>query len=38
MADDVIAYDKSDLRGVLKAFKAMDEHLHNVAIQLNTVH
>jgi hypothetical protein len=25
MADDVIAYDKSDLRGVLKAFKAMDE-------------
>ena len=25
MADDVIAYDKSDLRGVLRAFKAMDE-------------
>ena len=25
MADDAIAYDKSDLRGVLKAFKAMDE-------------
>jgi hypothetical protein len=25
MAQDAIAYDKSDLRGVLKAFKAMDE-------------
>ena len=25
MADNAIAYDKSDLRGVLKAFKAMDE-------------
>ena len=25
MADDAIAYDKSDLHGVLKAFKAMDE-------------
>ena len=25
MADDLIAYDKSDLRGVYKAFKAMDE-------------
>ena len=25
MADQAIAYDKSDLRGVLKAFKAMDE-------------
>ena len=24
MADETIAYDKSDLRGVLKAFKAMD--------------
>ena len=24
MADDVIAYDKSDLRGVYKAFKGMD--------------
>ena len=25
MASETIAYDKSDLRGVLKAFKAMDE-------------
>jgi hypothetical protein len=25
MAEQAIAYDKSDLRGVLKAFKAMDE-------------
>ena len=25
MAEETIAYDKSDLRGVLKAFKAMDE-------------
>ena len=25
MADDLIAYDKSDLRGVYRAFKAMDE-------------
>ena len=25
MASEAIAYDKSDLRGVLKAFKAMDE-------------
>jgi hypothetical protein len=25
MAEEMIAYDKSDLRGVLKAFKAMDE-------------
>ena len=25
MAQDAIAYDKGDLRGVLKAFKAMDE-------------
>jgi hypothetical protein len=25
MADDVIAYDKSDLRGVIRAFKAMDD-------------
>ena len=25
MADEVIAYDKSDLRGVIRAFKAMDE-------------
>ena len=25
MANETIAYDKSDLRGVLKAFKAMDE-------------
>jgi hypothetical protein len=25
MAQETIAYDKSDLRGVLKAFKAMDE-------------
>jgi hypothetical protein len=25
MAQDAIAYDKADLRGVLKAFKAMDE-------------
>ena len=25
MAQDAIAYDKSDLRGVIKAFKAMDE-------------
>lgn len=25
MAEEAIAYDKSDLRGVLKAFKAMDE-------------
>ena len=25
MADDVIAYDKSDLRNVLRAFKAMEE-------------
>jgi hypothetical protein len=25
MAQDAIAYDKSDLRGLLKAFKAMDE-------------
>ena len=25
MADDLIAYDKSDLRGVYKAFKAMEE-------------
>ena len=25
MAQEAIAYDKSDLRGVLKAFKAMDE-------------
>ena len=25
MAQDAIAYDKSDLRGVLKAFKAIDE-------------
>jgi hypothetical protein len=25
MAQDAIAYDKSDLRGVLKAFKAMDD-------------
>jgi hypothetical protein len=25
MADEVIAYDKSDLRGVIRAFKAMDD-------------
>ncbi len=25
MAEEMIAYDKSDLRGVLKSFKAMDE-------------
>ena len=25
MADDPISYDKGDLRGILKAFKAMDE-------------
>ena len=25
MADDLIAYDKSDLRGVYRAFKAMDD-------------
>ena len=25
MADEAIAYDKSDLRGVIKAFKAMDD-------------
>jgi len=25
MTDEVIAYDKSDLRGVIKAFKAMDD-------------
>ena len=25
MADETIAYDKADLRGVLRAFKAMDE-------------
>ena len=25
MAEDLIAYDKSDLRAIYKAFKAMDE-------------
>ena len=25
MAEELIAYDKSDLRGVYRAFKAMDE-------------
>ena len=33
MANETIAYDKSDLRGVLKAFKAMDDEAINEAKQ-----
>lgn len=31
MADDSIAYDKSDLRGIYRAFKAMDEEAISAA-------